>query len=943
MSAITFACRVLATIGVCTSWLAAAGDFNGDGKQDVLWRLPAGNPLIWQMDGLRVTAQHSVASTAGASSSIIGTGKFFGSQNNTIAWVDSSDNLRLLQIAGGGSVTQSCMPASGIDPKWKFLAIFDIDNDGVDDVLWRLDDGQVVALLMNGCNEPTPLYLTFPTDPAWSFSGAGRLGGSDPVSLYWTDADNSQVIIWTVSNRGTVTQSSIPSAGQTGWSICAVADFNGDRDADILWRNPADNTLVLWLRESNGYTVVTVSAATSGVFGAADGIFINGFDTTGNMAPPLGNDWTILEAADFDGDGNADLLLANNTGDSAVWLMNGANVKATARFAPLPDMPLPGLTGWRLPLDRPIVTKVDGQVSVGWTALLGTAQYGLYASAKNAPANSGILVSNAPPPLSFERTAPDYVDKRYFAVTASYHGLQLPPSNEAYIVEFTPVSSAPSGFMSVADLNGDGCPDIFRALGDCHGHFSASDVYSTGLSSMYAPATVGLRDVRLADFNGDGVPDIVANVYTCDAEGCGGATANSRLMLLFGNGDGTYTEAATFNQDNIFGGGYGETILVADFNNDGCLDIYAPRYTFYDSGEHNSLLINDCHGNFTDQADAAGVAMRGTNAYLRPEGAQALDINNDGWIDLYAGSELFINNGDLTFTNVGITDNASGVTSVSPWGIAAVFDEGLKFIDCDNSGQPCLAVNAIDAIRIFKFDGVNHFSELAVIPSMYMNESWGLTATDIDGDGRTDLVVAGGIDQSVESGAQYQVLREQLDDARSNGDLDLDDVLDTSQTPNAMPQLLVNRGQYVIHDLYDDGRTPSSRPWNDLQTFGDFDFSGTMDLATRFGSAVILMNQSRSSDTITVSIVGKNGEQNQQGRLVRVSPSARPNVTMLQVVDSGSGYMSNGPYDLTFATPYPGSYNISVRFADATYTTAARIGDHVTMYANGTVAIKPRL
>src|SRR6185312_11440491 len=221
MSAVTCACRALVTISACMSWLAVAADFNGDGKQDVIWRLPAGNPLIWQMDGLRVAAQHPVASTADASSSIVGTGKFFGTHSDTTAWVDSSDNLRLVQIGGGGTVTQSCMPASGIDPKWEFLAIVDLNDDGIDDVLWRLDDGRVVALLMNGCNAPSLLYLTFPTDPTWTFSGASHLGGPNATGLFWTDSGSSHVIVWTVSNTGSVTQSSIPTEAQNGWSICA--------------------------------------------------------------------------------------------------------------------------------------------------------------------------------------------------------------------------------------------------------------------------------------------------------------------------------------------------------------------------------------------------------------------------------------------------------------------------------------------------------------------------------------------------------------------------------------------------------------------------------------------------------------------------------------------------------------------------------------------------
>jgi hypothetical protein len=113
-----------------------------------------------------------------------------------------------------------------------------------------------------------------------------------------------------------------------------------------------------------------------------------------------------------------------------------------------------------------------------------------------------------------------------------------------------------------------------------------------------------------------------------------------------------------------------------------------------------------------------------------------------------------------------------------------------------------------------------------------------------------------------------------------------------------------------------------------------------MDLALRSTSLVPFINQASSFDTIVVSIVGANGEHNQAGRVVHVSPVLRPGVIMTQIVDGGSGYLANTQYDLTFATPYPGAYAVSVRFANATYTTTAHIGDHVTLRADGTYSVQ---
>jgi hypothetical protein len=361
---------------------------------------------------------------------------------------------------------------------------------------------------------------------------------------------------------------------------------------------------------------------------------------------------------------------------------------------------------------------------VDWPTLPGSPSYTVYGSAMNDPANTGDVVSSEPPPFSFQRSDPGFASAdRYFAVGAAYHGIALPVSKEAYIVEFTLVISPYYGQMSVTNLI-TGCPGIFRVIGDCHGGFTTADISNLNLDSLYDD--VSLRDIRFADFNGDGIPDFIANVYSCDVDGCGGAEANSQIVLYLGNPDGTFTEDTSFVLANI-PGGYGETIVVADFNNDGCLDVFLPKYTFYDPSEHNFLLINDCQGHFTDAADAAGVAQRNVNEFLRPEAAQAVDINGDGWIDIYAGSQLFINNSDGTFTNVGISDDVNGVIAASPWGLPGQMDEGAKFIDWDNSGQLSLVLNAIDGIRVFRFDGADNFIEENVIPPIYMNESWGWT------------------------------------------------------------------------------------------------------------------------------------------------------------------------------------------------------------------------
>jgi hypothetical protein len=83
-------------------------------------------------------------------------------------------------------------------------------------------------------------------------------------------------------------------------------DFNGDRKADILWRNKATGALRIWLMDG---TMLTADAY------------------PGTVAL----DWEIIQTGDFNGDSKADILWRNKTnGSLAIWLMNGTTATVVA-------------------------------------------------------------------------------------------------------------------------------------------------------------------------------------------------------------------------------------------------------------------------------------------------------------------------------------------------------------------------------------------------------------------------------------------------------------------------------------------------------------------------------------------------------------------------------------------------------------------------------------
>jgi hypothetical protein len=127
--------------------------------------------------------------------------------------------------------------------------------------------------------------------------------------------------------------------------------------------------------------------------------------------------------------------------------------------------------------------------------------------------------------------------------------------------------------LTVADLNGDGYPDL---IGVDQAAYATIDVMLNAGNGTFLPAVsysvpntqVGFGPLAVGDMNGDGKPDVVAyNVQEC---------TNNCIYIFPGNGDGTLQTGAYYGiRQNIAGGGGGE-ISLADFNHDGKLDVTTP-------------------------------------------------------------------------------------------------------------------------------------------------------------------------------------------------------------------------------------------------------------------------------------------------------------------------------------------------------------------------------
>ena len=111
----------------------------------------------------------------------------------------------------------------------------------------------------------------------------------------------------------------------------------------------------------------------------------------------------------------------------------------------------------------------------------------------------------------------------------------------------------------------------------------------------------------------------------------------------------TFTNVA--NQAGV--GVWGDYLAIGDINNDGFQDLYVALDNWGSGNAPDYLFLNNGNGTFTDVYDSVGLLRHPFYGHHPTFG----DFNNDGFIDLFIGSDTFyINTGNGTFTPVELID-----------------------------------------------------------------------------------------------------------------------------------------------------------------------------------------------------------------------------------------------------------------------------------------------
>ena len=216
------------------------GDFNGDGRDDVLLRHADGRWHYYPMDGANVLAGGGAANlTRDLAWRIAGIGDFDGDGKDDVLLRNTDGRWFFYPMDGRNVLAGRGTVRMTPDLAWQVAGIGDLDGDGKDDVLMRHEDGRWHYYRMNGRR---PLAGSgsgrLTRDLNWQMAGVGDFDGDGKDDVLLRRRDDGRWYFYPMDGRASIAgRGTVPLTRDLAWAVAGVGDFDADGRHDVLLRH----------------------------------------------------------------------------------------------------------------------------------------------------------------------------------------------------------------------------------------------------------------------------------------------------------------------------------------------------------------------------------------------------------------------------------------------------------------------------------------------------------------------------------------------------------------------------------------------------------------------------------------------------------------------------------------------------------------------------------
>jgi hypothetical protein len=725
-----------------------SADFNGDGIPDIAATLYERNEIAVAVGRGDGWFEQPVYLQAGAGPIMVITSDLSENQHPDIAVVNEWENtVTILLNLGDGTFAPGAHHPVG--PRPRSVAAGDVTGNGLVDLITLNLDNQSLSLLRNtgaGTFAPEaridPGYTTLHGAP-WHPGPhivLGDFNGNGHLDLVVPQQHQVRLML----NDGTGSFAPGPAAilhnGDGAYAI-AAADLNNDGHLDLA---------------------VTTTLATPQTLH----VLIN--DGAGAFHPPVSYDvaadpyvpgrparWTIqIAAVDLDRNGHVDLVAAQEvSGGYAAILRNRGDGTFHSKE-------LFAAAGVLAPM---VIDDLDGDGYPDWLVADANSTYPTAAVLLNDGTGRPMAMqphwTPLPPanyccPFRLHPVAADLDGSgRPDLVMTTYHWnyhVVISRNDGGRFTDLPPIALAPPGearadAVAVADLNGDGIPDLvisdtvdggLEKTGNIHILFGLGNLQYAPPHRYPLPGTP--RQVVAEDLNGNGQIDLavwLGSIYPGDEH----TPVPRQVAVLFNDGTGSFSLNALYMLENIRWGTQGA--LAAGRIHGGNLPDLVAGWGDRDGPGRVGVLRNRGDGTFDPPAVIETSRL--------PQSIIAADLRGLGRIDLAVMHNFnhwvsLANPAEMPYLTILHNDGAGALPTRQEFINPSALPDGQMAVgDLNGNGLLDIAVPQLvwrDTV-VHLNNGAGSFAPAARYHASHSSGTWGLAIADFDGDGRNDIAV----------------------------------------------------------------------------------------------------------------------------------------------------------------------------------------------------------